>query len=163
MDYFILEEDKEYKGRYSKPKNELIKKIFNKREEIMEVAVTDTEDFPDFISNGKYLVSEKLKIFFEKYDPDIFCGNFVMINQEKEKVKAYYGFDPYNRNCISCRSARNREGAIVDLILDKEKIGPFKLFKVRDKLQEFIILSLEVAEKLLREEFNGMTLKKIRE
>lgn len=162
MNYYIMEEDSEYKGKYSKPKRESIKKIFNKREDIMECVVTDTEDFPDYIMNEKYIVSEKFKLFLEKYDPDIFLGNLVMINQKEEKLKVYYGFNPYNRNCISEKSIRNREGAIVDLVLEREKIGPFKIFKVSEKTQEFVIISEEPAEKLMREEFSGIKLKKIR-
>lgn len=158
MELFLMEDYNEL--NLTKPKLMNVKHFSNK--EYMEVFSTDSYDFPDVFYSKTWFISEKFKKIIEQYDPDIFGGTLVLINQDKDKKAIYFSMNPYTKNRLGKASKITQNGLIEHLIIEKKNVNPFKIFKVKDKIQEFTVISLHIVEKLLREGIVGLKFKRVR-
>lgn len=158
MEYFVMEDSNEL--NLKKPNIPSAKTFENKA--YMEVLLTDSCDFPDIFHSKVWFVSEKFKKIIEAYDPDIFGGTLVLINHKSQKTNIYFQMNLYTKDCLSKDSKFNSDGFIEDLVLNRKEIGPFKIFKIKNKIQEFSVVSLYIVEKILRENIVGLRFKKIK-
>lgn len=163
MEYFLIKENEKEVFQYNKPTSSIIKKLLVSYEDNSEIQYTNADYFPDiFLSNNKWFISERFKEVISIFDPDIFLGLMVFINLEKQKQFVFRILEAYPRKAISSESQFNKDGTIKELVLEETKIKPFKIFKIKTEKEEFTIVSLEIAEKILRENIVGIDFIKIK-
>lgn len=166
MDYFILSKDERvdsFAGRHDiKPleKNNLL------RDKLTPLMLRITNDgdklYPDIITTEKInLVSDKLKQILEKYDKNIFFRPLVFQDIKNKKQSVYWVAVFEDIDCLSEETEFHKDGKLKRLVVDKEKVEGYRIFTVKGMLENYIIISLDLAESLLRRDFLGLKIKRI--
>ena len=98
----------------------------------------------------------------EKYDRNIIFKRLALIDRERqiqkiydipifEEVEALHEDTEFNWN----------KTVVKNIVLDKEKIKGKKIFKIKESDKTLAVVRLDVAESLLRREFEGMKLERL--
>jgi hypothetical protein len=64
--------------------------------------------------------------------------------------------------CVSEESEFKKDKSIKKLVLDKEKIGNKKIFRVEGVVEKIIVINQDIAESILRRYFEGIGIEKIK-
>ena len=171
MNYFIISQDRRIES-YIEPTGILsvIDKDMLKEENLYElddlpitvnIKKDNNSQYIDLIDNPVYLISDKLQKLLKKYDENIFFKPVVFTNLEEMSQVLYWLIAPETLNCISSKSEFNKNGTIKKLVINKKKAFPYKIFKVDNIIEDFIVVTLDVAESILRRDFAGINFKKV--
>ena len=171
MDYFLLSQDK----RYTKVPQiiDFFQKIYAidlnpLRSDNIEdnnsffVKSSEYNQFIDILENPRLLVSEDMRKIMEKYDRNIIFKRLALIDRERqiqkiydipifEEVEALHEDTEFNWN----------KTVVKNIVLDKEKIKGKKIFKIKESDKTLAVVRLDLAESLLRREFEGMRLERL--
>lgn len=168
-EYFILSHDKrireielfripEYNGLAGKNRNP----IYNSFEEatIVQIKTDKTSVFPDVLNNQLFLVTEPVKNLFHNYLPDFEYKMFYAMDSKNRKMERYfYPLLPEKEGLVlqeqSTRSDKNP-------MVYREKIGNQHIIQDSNTKQNIIVVSLAVAEALLRRNLNGISLTRVK-
>ncbi len=171
MDYFLLKQDKRYSQtpRILDWFNNLNVKNLNlenvekvKDETIFYANSEKNNNYLDILDNQLYLVSEEMKELLQKYVPDSIFKMAVLIEFKNSKQSIYYLPIFEEIEALSEEAEMNLNKTVVKtLILNEEKIRNKKIFKLKESSKTLIIVRLDVAESILRRDFNGIELEKL--
>ncbi len=143
MEYYLIDEYEN--SDFKKPQLQDIKKLSKK--DYCEVIKTENKEFPNMFFSSKWFIKEDFKELLEEFDEEIFGASLCLIQEKKRQI--YYAINFYERKAISTKTQFNRINEIENLVIDKDKVVPFKIFCVNNKRKEFCIFSFEVVERLL--------------
>ncbi|MBC2580533.1 imm11 family protein [Clostridium sp. DJ247] len=170
MDYYIICQD-ERVINFAEPiagialdKNAMKKKQRETIDEMpMQFYIKEKQEnqYIDYIEKPIPLVSDKLKTIMENFQEDTFYRPVVLADIKRMKQDLYWNIVPKAVSCLSNKSEFNKNGTLKKLIIDESKIGFNKIFKIDGILEEFTVLSLDLAEAILRRDFTGIKFKKI--
>lgn len=171
MDYFILSQDMTIPN-YVEPVGilKVIDPDMIKEENIhkmdglavqFEIKENSSHEFVDFIEHPVHLVSDKLKAILEKYDDNAFFKPIFLADIKKELQKVYWFMVPKEQDCLSPKSEFKNNGSINRLVIDMGKVGYRKIFRIKGIAENIVIIRLDVAESLLRRNFEGIKLSRI--
>ncbi|AGF54221.1 6-pyruvoyl-tetrahydropterin synthase [Clostridium saccharoperbutylacetonicum] len=171
MDYFWLKREEEYTNT---PK---LMDIFNtidvrninllnahKIDDIVifNVKCNEKTEFLDILDENLFLISEEMKKIIEKYDSEIIFKTIPLVDLINKRQENYYMPIFEEIECLSKNAELNLNKTVVrKIILDKEKINGKKIFKIKESSKSLIVVRLDVAESLLRREFQGMHLERL--
>ena len=103
-----------------------------------------------------------MKKIIEKYAPDILFKTIPLIDLNFSKQENYYLPIFEEVEALGKNAELNLNKTVVrKIILDKEKINGKKIFKIKESSKSLIVVRLDVAESLLRREFQGMHLERL--
>ena len=107
--------------------------------------------------------------------PSITCSSFVNIQgvgvckshllniRDFSVIAAFVKKLPFEMiECLHESSKKYTNGTIEELVLERKKIGEKQIFRVTPLLEYKVIISLPVAESLLRRRFYGIGLKRVK-
>ena len=121
-------------------------------------------EFPDLLIYPTYLVSDDIRKVFAMYDESIsFKGVQLFPSDEKwiqEASRIYWVYDCVTVDCLHADTIVQPNGAIKELVLDRRKLDGRDIFKVRGTAENKTIVSLAVAESILRRTPYGVTFEK---
>lgn len=171
MNYYIISQDKRI-DNFVNPMG--ISKIITKEmleeenlykinEAPVSINIEENEksEYMDFIESPYPIVSDKLKVLLKKYDENIFFKPVVFNNIKKMKQTLYWIIVPETLDCLSTKSEFNKDDTIKRLVIDDKKAFPYKIFKVNGLRENFIIITLDVVESILRRDFQGIKFEKL--
>lgn len=118
-------------------------------------------EYVDYIEGQVPLISDKLKYIFEKFQEDTFLKPAVLADVKRMRQDLYWLMIPQSIDCLSPKTEFKKDGTLKRLVIDENKIGFTKIFKVEGILENFIILSLDLAESILRGDFIGIKLERV--
>lgn len=156
MEYFIMRQDPKLLNvvkllKWATPTKEKnrFQKLRMSKQETRLMFVTDDiyNEYPDFIEEPFYLISDKLKRIMKLYQPNLYFETVVLSEPKNNEQNIYHFFAVPEMECASSKCVR-RYGKIEKLILDPIKIGNNRIFKVLG--EENLIVRLDVAESILR-------------
>lgn len=170
MSYFIIYEDKD--NEYSiQPKGSVDEIDYDDIEEhsddienmTIQLNLKEKRDkeYIDYIEKPVALISDKLKQVLDKYKQDIFYRAIVLADEKNMEQDLYWQLVIKNIDCISNKSEFDKVGNLKKLVINENKIEGNKIFKVKYKFQNIIIVSLDIAESILRRDFTGIKLKRV--
>lgn len=172
MDYYILNEDKEYtdvpktinwfgridvesiyKGEYSKLEKAYVLEI----KENQDIYIADT------IIEPVFAVSKMVKFCIETYEPNIEFTNLYFVQRKEQKVFEYFIPHLTLEDCVTLQESKNNGGIYSKkLLLDTNRVEADKfIFMVRAGNENHIIARTEFLESLLRRSARGMHIEKI--
>lgn len=165
MNYFILSQDSRVDNAIKKSNVKSLEGkdlTINKFSPIaLRIKGDENKIYGDLIEGKITLVSDNLKSLIEKYDENIFFRPFVFQDIEN-KIQSVYWFAIFEQlNCLSKESEFNKDGSLKKLVIDKDKANGYRIFKVNGIIEDYIIISLDLAESILRRDFLGLKIKKI--
>lgn len=123
------------------------------------------QEIPDILAYPTYMVSDEIRRVLHMYDENIsFKGVQVFPNRPKyikEASKVYWVYDCVMENCLHKDSVRLPNGELKELILDKRKLRGRDIFRVQGTLDNKLVISLAVAESILRRNLYGVGLERL--
>ncbi|WP_411680964.1 hypothetical protein [Clostridium thailandense] len=167
MEYFIICKDKRVLNSVEPigVSKEIDKNIDTKVEDEMPVQFYIKEkkenEYVDYIDGQAPLISDNLKYIFEKFQEDIFLKPAVLADVKRMRQDLYWIMIPQAVECLSPKAKFNKDGTLKRLVIDETKIGFTKIFKVDGILENFIMISLDLAESILRRDFTGIKLERV--
>lgn len=171
MNYFLLRQDKRcsYVPRISDWFNKINLKHLNsidadkiKDGVVLYVDSNSNNNYLDVLDNQLFLISEEMKKILEKYDPNIIFKMAVLTDFKNSKQVIYYLPIFEEIEALSEDAEMNLNKTVVKkLLLNEEKIKNKKVFKLKESSKAMVIVRLDVAESILRRDFNGVELEKV--
>lgn len=174
MQYFLLKQNREYSRTPSIQNfnsSGFMRKDFTphncqKIEDINMVMSPSKEplEYLDVLDTQVFLVGKEVKKVFSLYDPSIRFKMFIMMNKliEGGQTGEYYAPILRQIECVAPTSEFNRDTShIKKLVLFENKISHLPIFRVGGIKAEATIVRLDVAESLIRREFQGLKFEKV--
>ena len=125
----------------------------------------DDIEEPALMTTPLYLCNEELKHILQVYDPAIQWKNLFLLPPEAEKVKGnvFHYFIPNFRriDCIHEDAKILPNGIFEEVILDQKKIQNLPVFQVVNDVENYVVVSLTLAESISRRNLYGIKLKRV--
>ena len=171
MDYFLLKQDKRYSyipsivdwfNNINIKNLNLINADKIKDVTILYVKSDKNNNYLDILDNQLFLVSEDMKKILEKYNTNIIFKMIVLTDFKNSIQNVYYLPIFEEIEALSEDAEMNLNKTVVKkIILNEEKIRNKKVFKLKESSKTMVVVRLDVAESLLRRDFNGIILEKV--
>jgi hypothetical protein len=171
MDYFLLKQDERYTNipRLKDVFNKIDVRNINllnahKIQDLLVFFVTADKqtNFLDILDQQLFLISYEMSKILKKYDEEIIFKTIPLIDQVNEKQRDYCLPIFEEVEALSKNVEFNLNKSLVKkIILDKEKIQDKKIFKIKEIFKPLIVVRLDVAESLLRRNYNGISLERL--
>ena len=169
MEYFILQQDSRIGNTIHLPIHSLLSYadycnyILDSlpRMTVITREGSKFEQYPDIFST-LFLVSEKLNevisIFTNKIDYKLFC----FVDHQKDMPYYYYAYMLPGVPCLSDKSIISNGGTVVSkLVICRKTIGDQDIVRVDGIEYPLVLVSLPVAEAILRRNYKGIRLLEI--
>lgn len=137
-----------------------------KRSKVAYAEYSRSYETPDILSHPTYMVSDTVRRVLHMYDDNIsFKSIQVFPTLQKDLMEAtrtYWVYDCIMEDCLHKDAVILPNGEIQEIILDKTKVKGRDIFRVKGTLDNKLIISLAVAESILRRNVYGIMLEKVR-
>lgn len=122
-----------------------------------------SEEICDILEKPTFLISDNLKNVMELYEKEMeFKGVQLFPKEEECKQYPLYWVPLFHEEkCLHKDTVFLDNGMISKLILDQERIGNRQILRISDILEYKVIVSLPVAESILRRRLYGIGIQKI--
>lgn len=170
MEYFIMSQDrriqnvfvmKEFRGRGSLDYDTSYADKLKDHTSLFTIE-SDGSSYPDMLEAPLVMVSKKVHDVLELYDETAVYKKVSMINRPKNTRKEYYVMLLDRIDCLHEDATFYPDRSIKQLVLDKEKIGERQIFKIQGIGPAHVIVSLDIAESLLRRSCYGIQFTKVK-
>lgn len=171
MDYFLVKQDSRYQNtpEVLNTMSEIDRRYINREDEHkirneigLFVKSSDFNIYLDIMDRQLFLVSEKVKKVFERYDEDMIFKIIALIDYEKHMQHIYYLPIFEEVEALSEKAEYGFNKMVINkIVLDKEKIKEKKIFKLKEGDKNRIIARLDVVESLLRRELDGVAFERL--
>lgn len=125
---------------------------------------TEQTEICDVLWEPAFMVSDALRRVFLLYEPEMeFKGVQLFADDPEDQTSPLYWM-PYIEpvSCMGEGSSRYPNGMLEKLVLDSDApVGHRHIFRVADILEYKIIISLPVAESMIRRQMTGAALKPV--
>ncbi len=120
-------------------------------------------EFPDYVALPVPLFSTKLRDTLQIYDEEIQYKPVCYFAKQLEIKKSLLYWFLYLKqlDCLHETCVKNPNGSIGKLVLDRHKIMGQDIFRIQGILENKIIISLPVAESILRRRLYGIGFEKV--
>lgn len=167
MEYFLIETNEKNKIPYKINKNRAIDIRMLTREKICQLPMWNMMEmdfpmegfFPDILCSPCILVSKCVMETIIMYQPDVPYKGVKLWNRESG-ANATYSMPILDEiECISDETLYNNIGnRIVKLVLDREKIKPYAVFRINGYKRNCIVGRMDFVESILRRGAIGIKL-----
>lgn len=127
----------------------------------------DTEDMeiPELMIQPTFMVGDSLRRIISVYDDTVDWKTLYMMPDEEEKMvdgtKRYSIPNLTRCKCLHPDSETTPNGAVTKLILDKSRLRNTAIFQVEETLENYVIVSLALAESISRRHPYGVRLERV--
>lgn len=153
MKFFLLRQDDRVINFASLPVQVDRKKVFlGKKPLYFDYKVPKPQEyihFLPFIERPVFMVLEKAKKIFDTYQSQIEYRDFGLGNLKIQSLKVYYFMRPPEIECLSSKTEFHKNGDVKKIVLDLNKVGYNKVFRIQEIRENYLVASLEVVETLL--------------
>lgn len=169
MNYFILKQD-------SNLENSIVMEDFNGSQNMIlfkededtfkdsiniPIIANENSVFPEFYQAPVLMVSNDLYKIFNMYENSIIY-KLVFFTDLKNKIQKVYRLVlPSTLDALSKKTTYLKNGWVDKIVLDKNKIGDYKIFRIKAGVEYYFIVSLDVAESILKRKFIGIKFEKV--
>lgn len=127
----------------------------------------DAEDIeiPELMVQPTFMVGDSLRRIISVYDDTVSWKTLYMMPDEEEKVvdgtKRYSIPNLTRCKCLHEEAETAPNGAVTKLILDKNRLRNTAIFQVEETLENYVIVSLALAESISRRHPYGVRLERV--
>ncbi len=115
----------------------------------------------DFLQCPVTMFDERFRDILEAYEPELFFQEVVLIHKENALQYPYVHTLMDQIDAVSDRTEYYPNGTVKHLVLDQAKIGRHNLFLLAGSHRKDPIISLALAESLLRRQAVGIRLEEV--
>lgn len=123
------------------------------------------QEIPDILSHPTYMVSDEIRKVLHMYDERISFKAVQVFPDRKEYIKeaakVYWVYDCVMEDCLHPDTVVLPNGELEQIILDRRRVRGRDIFRVKGTLENRLLLSLAVAESILRRNLYGIGLEKV--
>ncbi len=116
---------------------------------------------PDFIEHPVQMIAKKWKDIFDAYEDNLIFKDVIFLHKEKKKEYQYHQILMDELPVVSEETEYYPNGMEKKLILDQKKIAYHHIFMVQGSMMKHPVISLAVAESLLRRQATGIMLEEV--
>ena len=118
----------------------------------------------DVLQEPAFLVSDRVKRLFSLYEPEMeFKGIQLFPGSEEDTTMPLFWFPGLiPLDCLSSRAWKHDNGMVKELILDEKKEYRHHIFRVEGILEHRVLVSLPLAESMLRRRVSGISFLPVR-
>ena len=164
--YFRIREDKSIENR---PQILGFKSAFTKAEYISEednvIYVKETGKelvYTDYLDKTLLAVSDEFKEVVKMFNKDYTYKTIALQEQEKSDQKIYWTIEmPFKNNFLHNCTTFNPDGTLNKIVINDKEACDLPMFRLENKLWNVYIISLEMAESLLRRGLVGFELEEL--
>lgn len=127
-----------------------------------QVLEKSTNNFLDFIEKPIPLISDTLKRIMNKYEPQMSFVPVVLVELSELRQELYWLIIPPTIDCLSEKTEFFPDGTVKQLVIKEDLAEPYTIFKVNGIKEDYLIINIALAESILRREFKGVQLKKVK-
>lgn len=117
--------------------------------------------YTDIIEAPLYMVSETISHVVTMYDPSVITKRVSLVNREKKTLRKYQLLLLEPIDCLHESSEFYPDKTVKRFILDKEKVKGQEIFQVAGVDRMDVIVSLNIAESVLRRDVFGVQFQEI--
>ena len=163
--YFTMEQDRRIHNRIrfrdidSNVCGEFLPEEFEQIQETTVLFMQGKHDsiYPDVIDSPVFMVSDELKQLLVAYDSEVIYRR-VVLNQVNEGIqKKYWLVLTEKIDGLDASSEFYPNGGDKRIVLNREKIGTRKVFKVLGMHTPKLFVHVDVSESILRRTFQGIS------
>ena len=127
----------------------------------------DREDIeiPELLIQPTFMVGDSLRQIISVYDDAVDWKALYMMPNEEEKVvnktKRYSIPNLTKWKCLHKEAEVAPNGAVTKLVLDKSKMRNMPIFQVEETMENYVIVSLELAESISRRHLYGVRVERV--
>lgn len=168
MEYFIMSQDnriqnsfimKEFRGSGSLDYDTSYADKIKEHTSLFTIE-TDGSSYPEILLAPLLMVSKKVHDVIEMYDETAVYRMVSMINRPRNTRHEYYVMLLDRMDCLHEDTEFYPDKSIKKLVLDLEKIDGRQIFKIAGIGPAYVVVSLDIAESLLRRSCYGIQFKK---
>ena len=167
--YFELEQDARIQNRFrfrdveTAMRGEFEPEEFEQIQDMTVLFTLGDEDsiYPDVVDAPVFMVSDALKKLLYAYDPEVRYRRVTLNQANGEIQKKYWLLLTEKLDCLDACSEKYSNGWDKRIVLNRERIGRRRVFKVKGILTPKVFVNLEVSESILRREFQGVVLRPV--
>lgn len=172
MEYFELSHNRKVenpmellgldKGEYcydmTKQKFEALEKL-----KVAYFSGREYEEVCDILLEPTFMISDQLRKLFALYDKSIqFKGVQIFPTADESRQYPLYWVPLFPTvKCFHESTKKNDNGMLKKLVLSQDKIGNRQIFRLPDLIEYKVIVSMPVAESILRRRMYGVGLQKV--
>lgn len=172
MEYFMISQDPDFYNILTvkvKLKNNARRKIEVSQEDIISIKrvirfnVDGLPNFtyPDILDVPIFLLSNNISPVFRYHFSDQHFKPTLLIDAKQKRHQLYYLPFIEKIDCIHESTTFYPNKSLKSLILDKKKMNGVKICRIDGIMEQIVLVSLEIAESLLRRNIIGISIKKI--
>ncbi|WP_179232825.1 hypothetical protein [Paenibacillus rigui] len=129
---------------------------------IFQVKAERESCYSDVLDGQLFLVSERLKRLIEAYVPDTLFKMTPLVDVTHHRQSSYYLPIFEEVEALGPSSERVGDGSVIKkLVLHKDKMKGKRIARVRESAKPLIVVRLDVAESILRRDFEGIRLERV--
>ena len=137
-----------------------------KRSKVAYAEYARNYELPDILTHPTYMVSDTIRKVLHMYDDNISFKSIQVFPTLKkdimEATRTYWIYDCVMEDCLHTDTIILPNGEMREIILNKSKIKGRDIFRVKGTLDNKLIISLAVAESILRRDVYGVTVEKVK-
>lgn len=167
--YFLLKEDYNVENRVKFKDFTTSKKAIFLKEDVeilrdmadMYIDSDENTIFPALIESPVLMISEELYDLFNLYEENITYKIVVFSDIKREIQKVYRLMVPEVIDGLSEKTTYTKSNWLDNMVLDKNKVGDNNIFRIKAALDYYLVVSLDVAEAILKRDFQGIIFKEV--
>ena len=125
----------------------------------------NTQEIPDILTQPTYMISDMIRKVMKMYDERISFKALQVYPDKKEDIsvasKTYWIYDCVMEDCLHQDTVIYPNGALKEVILDQHKIKGRDIFRIKEIIENKTIISLAVAESIMRRNPYGVGLERV--
>ena len=166
MEYFLLKVSN-HVNKPIKPKLQSVSTLITEVSDLADYSIgyydREGNEKTDILTVPLFMVSEEIKNVLKMYDADMICKGIQLFSNDEEYVPIlYFAIQPYRADCLHRDVRINPNGTVNEVVLDKKMIPNKDIFVIDRLIETKIVISLRVAESLLRRSIYGIGLETIK-
>lgn len=172
MEYFIMRQDRRYTS-YIEPlkmkegidqeavKRGSIQYLDHKKPQMFYIKEKNEIDYIDYLDSPFSLVSDQLWQLFNGYEKRIYYKPIVIADAKRMRQDYYWLVLPEILDCLAEQTEFNKDHSLKKIVIDTERVGYCKIFKIEGILEDLLVIDLDVAEEILANDFRGILFEKV--
>lgn len=137
-----------------------------KRSKVAYAEYSKVYELPDILTQPTYMVSDTIRRVLHMYDDKISFKSLQVFPTLEEYIqeatRTYWIYDCVMEDCLHKDAVILPNGEIQEIILNSKKVKGRDIFRVKGTLDNRLIISLAVAESILRRNVYGVAVEKVK-
>lgn len=121
----------------------------------------DKSAYPDMLEAPLVMVEKKIYEVLNLYDETVVYKKVSIINQVRNSRREYYVALIDRLDCLHQSTEFYKDNSVAKIVLDKDKVKGRHIFKIAGISAPYVIVSLDVAESILRRKSFGIRFQEV--